>query len=168
MQNGEAILYTRNGLNWSKTFPHIHKSLEGLGLQDAIFDGEIVALDDEGHTDFQKLQNSLKSKQDKFLRYYIFDLLYLNGKDLRELPLRAFDDGRRVFIQMPEGMEATEAPPLFVVGESGPELVNYRVRGRFYVVDRIFDRAEMRLGDRRQRVVRIDRQRTATERDAHG
>ena len=83
-------------------------------------------------------------------------------------PLRAFDDGRRVFIQMPEGMEATEAPPLFVVGESGPELVNYRVRGRFYVVDRIFDRAEMRLGDRRQRVVRIDRQRTATERDAHG
>jgi type IV secretion system protein VirB9 len=83
-------------------------------------------------------------------------------------PLRAFDDGRRVFIQMPEGMEATDAPPLFVVGESGPELVNYRMRGRFYVVDRLFDRAEMRLGDRRQRVVRIDRQRTATERDAHG
>ena len=83
-------------------------------------------------------------------------------------PLRAFDDGRRVFIQMPEGMEATEAPPLFVVGESGPELENYRVRGRFYVVDRLFDRAEMRLGDRRQRVVRIDRQRSATERDAHG
>ena len=83
-------------------------------------------------------------------------------------PLRAFDDGRRVFIQMPEGMEATEAPPLFVIGESGPELVNYRVRGRFYVVDRMFDRAEMRLGDRRQRVVRIDRQRTATEREAHG
>jgi len=42
------------------------------------------------------------------------------------------------------------------------------VRGRFYVVDRMFERAEMRLGDRRQRVVRIDRQRTATERDAHG
>jgi len=83
-------------------------------------------------------------------------------------PLRAFDDGRRVFIQMPEGMEATEAPPLFVVGESGPELVNYRVRGRRYMLDRLFDRAEMRLGDRRQRVVRIDRQRTATERDAHG
>lgn len=83
-------------------------------------------------------------------------------------PLRAFDDGRRAFIQMPEGMAATDAPPLFVIGESGPELVNYRVRGRFYVVDRVFDRAEMRLGDRRQRVVRIDRQRTATERDANG
>ncbi|HWA23494.1 MAG TPA: P-type conjugative transfer protein TrbG [Caulobacterales bacterium] len=83
-------------------------------------------------------------------------------------PLRAFDDGRRVFIQMPEGMEATDAPPLFVIGESGPELVNYRVRGRFYVVDRMFDRAEMRLGDRRQRVVRIDRQHTATERAANG
>jgi type IV secretion system protein VirB9 len=82
--------------------------------------------------------------------------------------LRAFDDGRRVFIQMPENLNATDAPPLFVIGESGPELVNYRVRGRFYVVDRMFDRAEMRLGDRHQRVVRIDRQRTATERAANG
>ena len=83
-------------------------------------------------------------------------------------PLRAFDDGRRVFIQMPDGLEATDAPPLFVVGEGGPELVNYRVRGRFYVVDRLFDRAEMRLGDRRQRVVRIERQQTPTESAAHG
>ncbi len=78
-------------------------------------------------------------------------------------PMRAFDDGRRVYIQMPEGMEATDAPPLFVIGESGPELVNYRVRGRFYIVDQVFERAEMRLGDRRQRIVRIDRLRVATE-----
>lgn len=72
-------------------------------------------------------------------------------------PLRAFDDGRRVFIQMPENIATTDAPPLFVKGENGPELVNYRVRGKFYIVDRLFDQAELRLGDKRQRVVRIDR-----------
>lgn len=72
-------------------------------------------------------------------------------------PVRVFDDGRRVFIQMPEDIATTDAPPLFVIGESGPALVNYRVRGQFYVVDRLFDRAEMRLGDKRQKIVRIDR-----------
>lgn len=71
-------------------------------------------------------------------------------------PIRVFDDGRRVFIQMPENISTTEAPPLFIRGENGPALVNYRVRGQFYVVDRLFDKAEMRLGDKRQKVVRIE------------
>lgn len=72
-------------------------------------------------------------------------------------PLRAFDDGRRVFIQMPENIGTTDAPPLFVMGENGPSLVNYRVRGQYYIVDRLFDRAELRLGDKRQKIVRIER-----------
>mgnify|MGYP003574905996 CR=1 FL=1 len=61
--------------------------MEKLGVRNAIFDGEIVALDKKGHSNFQLLQNSIKSKSDAHLRYYIFDLLYLNGEDLRELPL---------------------------------------------------------------------------------
>jgi type IV secretion system protein VirB9 len=73
-------------------------------------------------------------------------------------PLRAFDDGRQVFIEFPPGLAQGEAPPLFVVGEGGrAELVNYRVRGRYYVVDRLFAVAELRLGERRQQVVRIIR-----------
>ena len=73
-------------------------------------------------------------------------------------PVRAFDDGAQVFIQFPPALESTEAPPLFVVGASGrPELVNYRKRGRYYVVDRLFDTAELRLGGKRQQVVRITR-----------
>lgn len=71
-------------------------------------------------------------------------------------PLRAFDDGRQVFIEFPASIAAGEAPPLFVLGESGaPELVNYRQRGHFYVVDRLFDAAELRLGRKHQQVVRI-------------
>lgn len=87
LKNGIASFYTRNALNWSNSFPHLVKELEKLKLDDAIFDGEIVALDEEGKSHFQKLQNSLKSKRDTGLIYYIFDILYLNGKDLRSLPL---------------------------------------------------------------------------------
>lgn len=87
LQNGIANLFTRNALNWSNKFPHTLNALEALNAKNAILDGEIVALDDEGKSHFQKLQNSIKNKEDKNLRYYIFDLLYLNGRDLRELPL---------------------------------------------------------------------------------
>ena len=73
-------------------------------------------------------------------------------------PVRAFDDGRQVFIEFPPGLAAGEAPPLFVLGAGGKaELVNYRVRGRYYLVDRLFAQAELRLGERRQQVVRIAR-----------
>lgn len=73
-------------------------------------------------------------------------------------PLRAFDDGRQTFVEFPASIAVGAAPPLFVVGPTGEaELVNYRVRGRFYVVDRIFDAAELRLGTRKQQVVRIAR-----------
>jgi type IV secretion system protein VirB9 len=73
-------------------------------------------------------------------------------------PLRAFDDGHQVFIEFPPNLGQGEAPPLFVMGEGGrAELVNYRLRGRYYVVDRLFAAAELRLGQRRQQVVRIVR-----------
>jgi type IV secretion system protein VirB9 len=73
-------------------------------------------------------------------------------------PLRAFDDGRQTFIEFPASIAVGEAPPLFVLGESGDaQLVNYRVSGRFYVVDRLFAAAELRLGEKKQAVVRIVR-----------
>ena len=73
-------------------------------------------------------------------------------------PLRAFDDGRQTFIEFPPSLAVGEAPPLFVIGAKGEaQLVNYRVSGRFYVVDRLFDAAELRLGEKKQAVVRITR-----------
>lgn len=72
-------------------------------------------------------------------------------------PVRAFDDGQQVFIEFPVAVAVGEAPPLFVIGEDGEAaLVNYRMQGRFYVVDRLFAAAELRLGERRQQVVRIE------------
>lgn len=72
-------------------------------------------------------------------------------------PLRVFDDGRRTWIEFSEAAEASELPPLFVVSGEGVELVNYRLDGRRYIVDRLFDRAELRLGVRAQKIVRIER-----------
>ncbi|QAY78179.1 P-type conjugative transfer protein TrbG [Sphingosinicella sp. BN140058] len=80
-------------------------------------------------------------------------------------PVRAFDDGRRTFIEFPETLAVGEAPPIFLLGPGEEaELVNYRVRGRFYVVDRIFEAAELRLGTRKQVKVRIRRLEGATSR----
>ncbi|MBA8908301.1 type IV secretion system protein VirB9 [Aminobacter ciceronei] len=76
-------------------------------------------------------------------------------------PLRAFDDGAKVYIEFPSGIGQGEMPPLFVIGPSGgSELVNYRARQNYYVVDRLFAAAELRLGDKasekRVRIVRTD------------
>jgi P-type conjugative transfer protein TrbG len=73
-------------------------------------------------------------------------------------PLRAFDDGRKVYIEFPRGISQGEMPPLFVIGASGDsQLVNYRVRGPHMVIDRLFAAAELRFGSDDQRVVRIIR-----------
>lgn len=74
-------------------------------------------------------------------------------------PLRAFDDGRQVFVEFPAGIGQGEMPPLFVIGAGGEgELVNYRVAGRHIVVDRLFAAAELTLGDKRsEQRVRIER-----------
>lgn len=75
-------------------------------------------------------------------------------------PLRAFDDGRQVFIEFPRGIGQGEMPPLFVIGPEGntSELVNYRVRGNHMIVDRLFAAAELRFGaGDRQKRVRITR-----------
>lgn len=73
-------------------------------------------------------------------------------------PLRAFDDGRQTYVEFPASLAVGEAPPLFLVDRKGEaQLVNYRLQGRFYVVDRLFDAAELRLGLKHQDVVRIDR-----------
>lgn len=73
-------------------------------------------------------------------------------------PLRAFDDGQRVYIQFPAAIAQTELPPLFVVGAQGDaQLVNYRFRSPYYIVDRLFGVAELRLGGGKGQVVRIER-----------
>jgi type IV secretion system protein VirB9 len=73
-------------------------------------------------------------------------------------PLRAFDDGAKVYIQFPAGIAQGELPPLFVIGVEGDgQLVNYRFRSPYLIVDRLFGAAELRLGGDKGDVVRIER-----------
>jgi type IV secretion system protein VirB9 len=73
-------------------------------------------------------------------------------------PLSAFDDGSKVYIEMPGGIAQGEAPPLFVIGPEGEgQLVNYRIRQNYYIVDRLFAAAELRMGGDHQQSVRISR-----------
>jgi type IV secretion system protein TrbG len=82
----------------------------------------------------------------------------IEGDNPAWLPLRAFDDGRQVFIEFPRGIGQGEMPPLWVIGaQGGAELVNYRVQGNHLIVDRLFAAAELRLGGDPQKKVRIVR-----------
>src|SRR5208282_1462973 len=73
-------------------------------------------------------------------------------------PLRAFDDGRQVFIEFPAGIAQGEMPPLWVIGAEGDgQLVNYRVQGNRMIVDRLFAAAELKLGGKHQETVRVVR-----------
>lgn len=78
-------LYSRNENDFTQAFPSIVKELSQWGVQ-AILDGEMVILDKKGKSDFQLMQNYQKTFHGS-LYYYVFDLLYLNGKDMRHLPL---------------------------------------------------------------------------------
>lgn len=80
-------------------------------------------------------------------------------------PLRVFDDGLKTYIQFPADLGSSQAPPLFLLGpEKSAQLVNYRAVNGYYIVDQIFEVADLRLGERPQAIVRITRERQARPR----
>jgi len=86
IRRGKVRLVSRNGKRQNARFPTVAAALSGFPV-DVLFDGEIVTVDDQGRPDFQALQNSLRSGGGRIL-YYVFDVLYAAGHDLRPLPLR--------------------------------------------------------------------------------
>lgn len=81
-------VFTRNGNDWTNRFKAVAEAAWHLNVKNAIIDGEIVAPNEDGTTDFSQLQRALKaSKPSDKLAMYCFDLLYLDGGDLRGLPL---------------------------------------------------------------------------------
>jgi bifunctional non-homologous end joining protein LigD len=87
LDRGEVRLLTRKGLDWSGKFPNVAAAVAKLPAETALIDGEIVVEDERGLSNFSMLQVALKEgRRDAFV-YYVFDLLHLDGRDLRELPL---------------------------------------------------------------------------------
>ena len=87
IENGKVKLFTRSGLDWSRKFPTIAKALAKAKVKSAWLDGEIVVPDENGLSSFSRLQRALSDGKDEEMVFYLFDLPYLNGKDLRALPL---------------------------------------------------------------------------------
>src|SRR5439155_14364722 len=83
--DGDAVLNTRKGLDWSEKFGAIAR--EAKSLPDAMIDGEIVALNDRGVPDFSALQAAISDGKTDALMFFAFDLLFIGGEDLRNLPL---------------------------------------------------------------------------------
>ncbi|TEA59621.1 DNA ligase D [Pseudomonas sp. CH235] len=83
----EVQLFTRNGHDWTHKLPKQAQALATLGLESAWLDGEMVVADADGVPDFQALQNAFDSGRSENIVYYLFDLPYLNGVDLREVPV---------------------------------------------------------------------------------
>lgn len=84
---GKVQLWSRNGLSWNERLPDIAQSLQSLGLKSARLDGELVALDAHGRSDFNGLQKTLAGEAQLPLVYMLFDLPYLEGSDLSRVPL---------------------------------------------------------------------------------
>jgi bifunctional non-homologous end joining protein LigD len=83
---GTVRIYSRNRKEWTKQFPSIARAVSELTVASAWIDGEIVSLDAQGRSSFQALQNALSAGTDEVI-YYVFDLPYLNGHDLRGVTL---------------------------------------------------------------------------------
>lgn len=87
IDHDEVKLFTRNGHDWTHKLPKQAEALAALGLESAWLDGEMVVANEQGVPDFQALQNAFESNRSGNILYYLFDMPYLNGVDLREVPV---------------------------------------------------------------------------------
>jgi bifunctional non-homologous end joining protein LigD len=88
IEGGKASIVSRNGLDWTDRFADIAAALGRIRVKNAVLDGEVCFVDEQGKTSFQGLQNALSEKDQRGLVYFVFDILHRDGEDLRRMPLR--------------------------------------------------------------------------------
>src|SRR3954454_3386899 len=106
IRNRRVTVYSKSGYDWTEEFAPIAKAVSQLKVREAIIDGEATVLGNTGLPDFQALRRELGNPESKRLIYHAFDLLYLNGRDLRRAPL----------LQRKEALQSVmqDAPPTLV------------------------------------------------------
>ena len=88
VSSDEVRLFTRSGKEWTAKLPHLARALAKAAVKQAWLDGEIVVPGADGRASFQALQNAFDAGADSNIVYYVFDAPFLDGKDLRQLPLK--------------------------------------------------------------------------------
>jgi len=122
-QSHAATLITRSGLDWTHRMPEIAAALARLPVEDALLDGEVVVFDDEGRSSFADLQAAFQEGKKKQLTYVIFDLLHVNGHNLRNLPLEQRKNIlEKVLAQAAEGDHQATLRYSEHLGTPGPEI----------------------------------------------
>jgi bifunctional non-homologous end joining protein LigD len=160
--DGDDIrLITRNGNDWTHKLRALHKELAGMGLPSGWYDGEIVVNDDNGKPDFGALQLAFDSESTSKITYFMFDIAYFDGYDVRRLPLEA----RREVLQAALDKSPSEtvrfsaelkAPPDEIVAAAcrlGLEGVIGKRRGTAYVTRRSPDWIKLKCGQRQEFVI---------------
>lgn len=104
IQNKKIRLLTRNGKDWTNKFPQLVEELEKLPVKNVILDGEVVYFDEEGRTDFSKLQTFQKN-EDLNLHFIVFDLLFAAGQNLEPVP---FEMRRQILLELFEAIKKPE------------------------------------------------------------
>ena len=115
---GRVRLFTRNGHDWSDKMKSLGAAVKALGTRRSWLDGEIVVMNDRGLPDFNALQNALDSDRSEAIVYFVFDAPFLDGKDLRKVPLssrrallrRLFDEHAAERVRYSEDFDAPPAP----------------------------------------------------------
>jgi bifunctional non-homologous end joining protein LigD len=98
LEKGRATLWSRNAKDWTATFPRVAEDARRLAARTALLDGEVVVVEKSGLTSFNALQNALKGARSGDLAYYAFDLLHLDGRDLRDESLDARREALRALL----------------------------------------------------------------------
>ena len=160
-EDGRVRLITRNGNDWTSRLPELTATLEAMELPDGWFDGEIIMPGDRIPADFQALQGAFGSARTANIVYYLFDIPYCAGYDLREVPLL---ERREVLRRVVERNACDtvrfsavfEAPPHEIVASAcrlGLEGVVAKRRNSAYVTRRSTDWIKLKCGRRQEFVI---------------
>jgi bifunctional non-homologous end joining protein LigD len=98
LKTGQVKLLTRRGNDWTKKFNSVAEALKELPVNQALLDGEIVVLKENGASSFEALQQALSANDDSEMLYYVFDVLHLDGWDLTQAPLERRKELLRVLV----------------------------------------------------------------------
>ncbi|HSV45788.1 MAG TPA: DNA ligase D, partial [Ramlibacter sp.] len=160
-EGGKVRLFTRNGNDWTGKLAHLQRALEGMELPDGWYDGEIIMPGERVPADFQALQGAFDSPRTARIVYYLFDIPYCAGYDLRQVPLQARREVlQRVVERKPHPQvrfsAVFDAPPREVVAAAcrlGLEGVIGKRRDSRYLERRSPDWIKLKCGHRQEFVI---------------
>ncbi|MBC5764859.1 DNA ligase D [Ramlibacter albus] len=160
-EGGRVKLVTRNGNDWTSKLRQLQEALEGMDLPDGWYDGEIIMPGTDVPADFQALQNAFDSARTASIVYYLFDLPYCAGYDLREVPVEQRREVlKRIVERKPHGnvrfSEVFDAPAHAVLDSAcrlGLEGVIAKRKGSAYVTRRSSDWIKLKCHKRQEFVI---------------